>query len=254
LTVSGPGSGTCEDGPLSDGIAVVDGGHLDLHDARVRDIHNTPFVDCFHSGHGIRVGDPATETTGSATVRRTRVDDYQAVGILVIGAGSTALIEQNVVDGPGRRPGLASGGVEMVLGASATVRGNAISGNACGSPELGCGPDFVEEFQPAGIAGGGPDNVIERNVLFDNHIGIYVGEEADISHNVLVGNHQFGIALQDGTFTLDGDRIRGGEGGVAVIAAFADTHAELDHVRITRTEGARVQTFECCGFTATWAD
>ena len=59
------------------------------------------------------------------------------------------------------------------------------------------------------------------------------------------------MALQDGSITAKHDRISGGAGGVAVIAAFADTLAVLDHVKIAGTSGLPVQEFECCGFTAT---
>ncbi|WP_406165081.1 hypothetical protein [Streptomyces sp. NBC_00996] len=59
-----------------------------------------------------------------------------------------------------------------------------------------------------------------------------------------------GMALQDGSFTVRNDRIKGGVHGVAVIAASVDTSAVPDGVLITRRSGAPVQTFECCGFTA----
>ena len=39
--------------------------------------------------------------------------------------------------------------------------------------------------------------------------------------------------------------------GVAIIAAFADTLAVLDHVKIAKTSGPAVPEFECCGFTTT---
>jgi len=78
-----------------------------------------------------------------------------------------------------------------------------------------------------------------------------VGEAAELSHNLLVNNDYFGLALQDGSFTSTEDVIVGGAGGVAVIAAFADTTASLNRVTITGTSGPAVQSFECCGFTAT---
>ena len=249
LAVSGPGSGTCANGALRDGILVLANADLDLHDARVTDIHDKPFVECFRSGHGIRVGGPST--TATATIRHTVVERYQAVGIIVMGVGSFATIEDNIVAGAGPKRHLASGGIEMVIGGSAEVRGNAISGNTCGSRNLGCGPDFFEEFQVAGVSGGGPGTVIEGNVIFRNQVGIYVGEEAQIANNLLSNNDYFGIALQDGTFTLHGDRISGGHGGVAVVAASVDTHADLGDVVIQQISGPSFQLFECCGFTAT---
>lgn len=113
------------------------------------------------------------------------------------------------------------------------------------------GPDFFNEFQLAGIAAGGAGTVISHDLLLGNQVGIYVGESAELSHNALVNNDYFGIAFQDGSFTSSKDLIVGGVAGVAVIAAFADTTAILDKVKIAGTSGAPVQTFECCGFTAT---
>ena len=142
-------------------------------------------------------------------------------------------------------------GIEFVLGAVGTISYNVISGNDCASPDLGCGPDFFNEFQSAGIGGGGPGTVITRNLLFGNQIGIYVLGETEISQNLLVGNDYFGMALQDGSFSVNGDVILGGVGGIAVIAASVDTEALLNKATIAGTSGTPVQYFECCGFTAT---
>jgi len=252
LTVAGPGSGSCEAGALNSGIRVLEAGHLDLSFAQVAHIHDTPAADCFRSGHGVAIGTGgATPSTGSASIRLSLIDDFQLVGILVVNEGSTATISQNVVRGPGRSAVVATDGIEFALGAVGTVSHNVISGNACGSPDLGCGPDFFTELQHAGVVGGGVGTVISHNLLHDNQVGIYVFDAAEISRNILLDNHYFGAALQDGSFTMRGDRIRGGVGGVAAIAAFADTVATLDNVRIAATSGAALQEFECCGFTAT---
>ncbi|MFB0631838.1 hypothetical protein [Streptomyces sp. AB3(2024)] len=96
--------------------------------------------------------------------------------------------------------------------------------------------------------------MVEHNRLVGNHIGIYaVGRSDTVGHNDITRSSYFGTALQDGSFTVRGGRIEGGAGGVAVVAASADTKAVLDGVRIGRTSGAPVRTFECCGFTATVA-
>jgi hypothetical protein len=51
--------------------------------------------------------------------------------------------------------------------------------------------------------------------------------------------------------TVSRDRIQGGVGGIAVIAAFVDTTAALDDVEISGTSGAPVQEFERRRFQAT---
>lgn len=251
LTISGPGAGTCENGALKSGIRVFDGAHLDLKFAAVTRIHDTPIFGCFRSGHGIQIGDPATDSTGTATIRHSDINEYQGVGIIVLNEGSTAVVSHNIVTGPGLSTVVATDGIELVLGAVGTISHNIVSGNACGSPALGCGPDFFQEFQHAGIVGGAEGTVISQNVLYGNQVGIYVADVAEISHNVLANNDYFGIALQDGSFTVSHDRIWGGAGGIAAIAAFADTKVVLNQVKIDGTSGAPVQEFECCGFTAT---
>lgn len=243
LTVTGPGSGTCGSGALENGILVLDESRLDLSFASVTRIHDTPVSNCIHSGNGI------ITVFASANIRYTHVNDYQAAGIVII--GGTATISHNVVTGPGASLVVATGGIELVAGAVGTVSDNVVSGNACGSPDLGCGPDFFNEFQLAGIGGGGAGTVISRNLLFGNQVGIYVVESAEIRQNLILHNDYFGMALQDGSFTVSKDVIVGGTGGVAVIAAFADTEAVLDNLHIAGTLGAPVQKFECCGFTAT---
>jgi hypothetical protein len=252
LSVSGPGLKSCEDGSLGNGIAVFDGAHLELTLSAVRHIHDTPLANCFPGGLGIVVGDPFS-TNATATIRQSEISVFAGVGIMFFNEVSSAVILNYVITGPGLSPIVATGGVEMIFGAGAIISHNTISGNACGSAALGCGPDFFNEFQVGGISGGGPGTVISNNVLHGNQVGIYVVDTAEISQNVIVDNHYFGMALQDGSFKVSHDEISGGYGAIAVIAAFADAQVLIDHERIGATSGAPVQTFQCCGFTATVA-
>ena len=211
LSVSGPGSGTCDEGALGQGIDVFDG-ELDLSYARVAHIRDSPLAQCFHSGTGILVGDAETGATGSVTVRFSEISDYQSAGIVVVNTGSFGTISHNVVTGPGLSTETATDGIEFVLGAVGTVSYNRVSGNACGSPEFGCGPDFFDEVQFAGIGGGGEGTIITRNVVFDNQVGIYVGESAAISNNIVLwlrrDDNRRPIALRG----LPVDDMSGGDG------------------------------------------
>jgi len=247
LAVSGPGAGTCDDGALGSGIRVLSGGHLDLSFARISRIQDTPIAPCFHSGDAILIGDFPVGT-GSATIRSSEITGYQDAGIVILNQGSTGTVLNNVLTG---QDGLSTDGIEFVLGAVGRISRNVVSGNACRAPDPGCGPDFFTETQHAGIAAGGTETVITRNLLYDNQVGIYVTDSAEISRNVLLNNRYFGMALQDGSFTVTRDRIQGGGGGVAVIAAAADTTAVLNRLKVVGTSGPTVQKFECCGFTAT---
>jgi nitrous oxidase accessory protein NosD len=241
LAVSGPGSGACDDGALRHGILVLPGSRLDLRSATVTGIQDTPLASCFHSGNGIL----AVEAT--ITVRASIVSDYQSAGIVVI--GGSAQIDHNLVAGPGATPATAAEGILFVEGARGVVADNVVLGNACGAPELGCGPDFFSDSQVFGI-GSGPGVLVARNLLLGNQVGIYAVDGSDLRSNVLLGN-DFGMALQDGELRARGNLILGGDVGVAVIAAFSDTTAVLDRVRILGTSGAAVEELACCGFTAT---
>jgi hypothetical protein len=147
-------------------------------------------------------------------------------------------------------PNVATSGVEIVGGGTGTIAHNIISGNQCGSPSLGCGPDFFSELQLAG-AGGGAGVIVSRNVLVNNHVGAYVGETSALDHNLILNSDYFGVAMQDGDMTSTSDVILGGGGGVAVIASAVDTTATLTNLTVAGGSGPPVQEFECCGFTAT---
>ncbi|MCX5192348.1 right-handed parallel beta-helix repeat-containing protein [Streptomyces sp. NBC_00249] len=246
LAVSGPGSGTCDAGALGAGIRVLGGAHLDLSHARVTHIQDTPMAPCFHSANAILIG-ALPVGTGSAAIRDSEITDYQGSGIVVLNEGSHATLLRNVVTGQKR---LSTDGIEFV-GAIGRIEENVVSDNACREPDPGCGTDFFNDVQHAGILAGGAGTVIAKNRLSRNQLGIYAFDTAEIRHNNLIDNEFFGMALQDGTFTATKDTIRGGVGGVAAIASAVDTTARLDHVKITKTSGDPIQTFECCGFTAT---
>jgi nitrous oxidase accessory protein NosD len=249
LAVSGPGSGTCDNGVLGSGIRVLGGAHLDLSAASIANIHDTPIAQCFHENTGIFVGDFPVGT-GSATIRHSSLSDYGGAGIVILNEGSTAQIDHNIVTGPAPATNVSTDGIEFVLGATGTVSHNLVSANECAPGDPDCGPDFFSQFQHAGITGG-PGLKIDHNRIFGNQVGVYAAEAAELSHNELLNNSYFGLALQDGSLTSSHDQILGGLGGVAVIAASADTTATLDHINISKNSGPAVQKFECCGFTAT---
>ena len=85
----------------------------------------------------------------------------------------------------------------------------------------------------AGITAGGwgPGTVIKDNLLFDNQVGMLLGESDVIRGNRMIDNDFFGLVLADGTFEVEDGRIQGGGGGVWAIATSADTHITLDDVR-----------------------
>jgi hypothetical protein len=252
LTVAGPSSGTCDEGPLLSGIRVRDEAHLDMRFAAVRDIHDTPFAACFHSANAIFVGD-VPGPTASLDIDHSQITNYQGVGIVVLGFGSVATITHNTVTGPGLASGVGTGGIEFPVGAVGTISHNKVSGNQCPPVDPTCGPDWFTQFQLAGIGAGGwgPGTVITDNLVFDNQIGLLLGESDEISGNRMVDNDFFGLGLIDGTFVVDGGEITGGGGGVWAIADSANTNVTLNGVSISGLSGPEIGKVECCGFTAT---
>ena len=252
LTVAGPGPGTCKKGALNAGIRVRTDAHLELRFAAVRDVHDTPIAPCFHSGDAVQVGD-VPGPIASVTVDHSEITDFQSVGIVVLGFGSTAVITHNTVTGPGASSGVGTGGIEFPVGSVGTILDNVVSGNQCPPTDPTCGPDWFTQFQLAGIGAGGwgPGTVIKDNLTFDNQVGMLLGESDEISGNRMVDNDFFGLALFDGTFVVDGASISGGGGGVWAIADSSDTNIALNNVTFSGLSGPEIGKVECCGFTAT---
>jgi len=252
LTVAGPGQGTCKKGALNAGIRVHGKGHLDFRFGAVRDIQDSPLAPCFRSGTGILVGE-VPGPTASLTVDHSEITNYQSAGIVVLGFGSTATITHNTVTGPGMAGNVATDGIEFPVGSVGTISNNTVSGNICPVIDPGCGPDWFTQFQHAGILAGGwgPGTVVTNNLVYGNHIGLFLGEADKISDNKMRDNTLFGLALFDGQFTIDGAVISGGGAGVWVIAQGANTSVVLRDTTFSRLAGPNIEILECCGFTAT---
>lgn len=252
LTVSGPGAGTCESGALNAGIRVHSEAHLDFRFGAVTAIHDSPMAACFRSGTGILVGE-VPGPAASLDIRHSTISSYQSAGIVVLGFGSTANVTHNTVTGPGIAGGIATDGIEFPVGSVGTISHNTVSGNICPPTDTSCGPDWFTQFQHAGILAGGwgPGTVVTHNIVFENQIGLFLGEADEISHNRMVDNDYFGLGLFYGTFVIDGAQISGGGGGVWVIADAADTTVALHNVTFSRLSGPAVEELECCGFAAT---
>jgi nitrous oxidase accessory protein NosD len=255
LTVSGPGAGTCAVGRLDRGITVVEAATLHISDAAVTHIRNTPLARCVRSGTGIALGDNLTGSTGHATITRVAISDYLSVGILLFNAGTTGTISHNVITGRGRTTTQAQTGIELLDGPVATITDNVVSGNLCDALDLDCGPDPITQLQGAAFAlvFPGPGTVISHNTVSSSDIGLYLfGLPPGVtsSHNTVVNNRYFGVAIQDGDATISDDRIVGGQIGVGIIADFVDTVGTLRNERIRDTSLAPIKELSCCGFTA----
>jgi hypothetical protein len=259
LTVSGPAAVGCGDpNVLRWGVRVHPGSHMVLARAAVRDIHNTPMAMCPRSGTAISVGSGTPDSPpASLVIQDSEVTNFQALGIIVLGAGSWADIAHNTVTGPGHAGGVPTNGIEVVAGAAGNVVHNIVSGNVCpaGIPEV-CGDDFFTQVQEAGIvaAENGPGTVISHNLVIGNQIGLFLSECEEIAHNVMVDNEYFGLALfglTDGAFAIEGGEIIGGGGGLWVTAVFVDMTVALKSVSFSGLSGPAVEILEDGGATGT---
>ena len=179
---------------------------------------------------------------GHGTVTHVAVDKYIQSGITVVspagGPPSIATISHNIVIGGTQIPVEGQAGIEIIRGAVAQVTENIVRGNVCTAPS--CGSDPINEPQSAGIFAffARSGSHIAENRVDDNDIGIYQLASPNcctISKNHITNNRFFGIIIQDGDGTTSGNRIRGGQTGIGVVADAVDTVGVLRGDKITRT-------------------
>ena len=102
------------------------------------------------------------------------------------------------------------------------ITGNTISGNEYSGP--GSGSDPVNSTQSAGIlllpAANG--SLVDSNIVDANDIGIYTsGTGITVSNNQLgntAANRHEGIYVDEGSATVSGNSIKGGEIGIALVS------------------------------------
>jgi len=110
------------------GILVEGGASLSLADSIVEQIGAYPLNGC-QGGVGVEVGSAPTHQVGHATMTSDTIQTYQKNGITVDGPGSTASISGVTVSGAGPTSQIAQNGIQISLGATATVVGSTITGN-----------------------------------------------------------------------------------------------------------------------------
>ncbi len=144
------------------------GGNVSVTDSTVTQIGDVPFSGDQH-GVGIYFA-PDNPSTG--VIMDNMVSQYQKGGIVVNGAGSSATISGNNVIGLGAVAFIAQNGIEVGLGAMATITDNYVYGNAYSG---------TNDASSAGILiWGGPGYggayttgiTVFKNVLANNDIGV----------------------------------------------------------------------------------
>ena len=178
LTVSGPEAVGANF--LNNGVLVVGGGHLDLRDSQVTTIRDSP-NGSRQAVNAVMVGTSAAGRrlpTGSAHIEGVLVDDFQKTGIIVR-AGSSGELVDNVIQGRGPQGTNASNGIQIQ--GAASVVGNTVTGNVFtgGTSAFGIGV-----FSPTGVV------EIRDNTVTGTQLGVYAagaGATLTIADNALTG-------------------------------------------------------------------
>src|SRR5581483_6915094 len=119
---------------LDYGIFVIGNATLDLSEAAVNNIYpgssfNGPLSGC-QTGVAIRAGSKHYGQVAHATIENVTVNLYAKGGIVIDGPGSTGDVEvDQVTDQPENI--VASNGIQISRGATATVENDIVRGNEC---------------------------------------------------------------------------------------------------------------------------
>ena len=159
------------------GILVEGGASLSLADSIVEQIGAYPLNGC-QGGVGVEAGFAPTHQVGHLTVSGDTVQTYQKNGITADGRGSTASISGVTVSGAGPTAAIAQNGIQISLGATATVVGSTITGNNyTGNGEASSAGILV--FGGGGtVCGIGKNSPLvkkasfTRNTLINNDVGV----------------------------------------------------------------------------------
>jgi nitrous oxidase accessory protein NosD len=178
FTITGPGPGPCD--TLRYGVYVTDGNGVLVKDNRITRVQDTPFSGC-QNGIGLRVGSQAAGFTADATVTDNLIDEYQKGGIVVDGAGTHALVQQNRTDGIGPTPITAQNGIQISRGATSEVLTNIVEDNTYTlAPTFGATGILLYQVSGGVLV---KQNNAQRN---DDNVGVYETTGTTIEQNDLV--------------------------------------------------------------------
>ena len=164
-------------------------------------------------------------TPRSITVQDSLVTDYQKNGITANGAGLTATIRGNEVQGEGAQNHIAQNGIQL-FGSGGTVADNEVAGNEC--DHASCGDDVLTETMSGGILviDVATGTEVDDNLIHDNDVGIFdvaindevTDPEKSASGNALEDNRYIGIYTDEGELTATGNEISGSDRGIAAVS------------------------------------
>ena len=139
-------------------------------------------------GNGFGVQVDTTGQTGPFTVSISgnTIHDFNRNGVLLNGAGITAVVSRNVISGVGPSTGYSQFGVFVALGAVARVTGNIVSQGNCGAIDVNDCIKVRSEGVVFRAAGDG--SVADSNTITDVQSGIFLNgaNKAQITNNVIM--------------------------------------------------------------------
>ena len=152
---------------------------------------NSGLYGC-QQGDAVAIGHRNFNTAGSASVDHNLIDRYQKNGVQAVNSGTSAFVDHNTIMGSTDatlRAIIASNGVVVFGGATATVEHNSVSGNEFTNGHFSTG--IILDEAPAG------SSEIDHNTVFGNDYGIEADSETnlDISHNDVLNNTNDAISL-----------------------------------------------------------
>jgi parallel beta-helix repeat protein len=264
LTISGPAPTSCAGSTISffEGIFVEDGATATISSNTIQHIRDNP-IDGNQCGRAILVGlDPTlgssgVSTVGHATINDNTISDYEKGGVTVDNTGSTATITGNTITGVGPTTATEQNGIDILIGAVASVTSNTIKDNECNIASPTCGSDILNNSQSCGIVvgfGSGATATVTGNTFSHNDIGIelYLAAGASvITSNTFTSNRYAGMELSDGTYTASSNTVTGGNVGIAGVAYAVNTSVTLSSNTISGTAVASIGAYASPGYTAT---
>lgn len=159
------------------GILVGGGAALSLTNSTVEQIGAYPLNGC-QGGVGVEVGLSLTNQVGLAYLSGDIVETYQKNGITVDGPGSYGDITGTTVTGDGPTPAIAQNGIQISLGATASVTRSTITGNNYTGTGVASSTGILVFGGGGSVCGIGPSSPLvkyasfENNTLIGNDVGI----------------------------------------------------------------------------------
>jgi parallel beta-helix repeat protein len=218
FTIQGPGPAcgdTLEYGVFVDnGSATIEHNHI----THIRDLELGGQLCGDQNGVGVQVGRRILGATGSATVRNNQIDDYQKNGITIDNAGSSADVENNLVQGFGPSATIAQNGIQVSRGATGQVKNNTVSGNVYVGIQNASSTGILLYADPSTPPAGAVD--VENNRLSANDTGVYAFQAAsssEVENNKVVNSTDDGVTVDtsDG-LSVENNQVQGNDQGVGV--------------------------------------